>query len=176
MNSIGWRALIIFGMSAIFLVMALLFYFLGYVAGTDWDNNAIMTTCNITNNQVKEDQCPYDCNCDDSTTSTQCQTCYDPCYDGYITVAYTDQNENKYSETIEVYSDQDSEDYVRNNLEKNYPVDSTVTCYYNKDDPTSVKLDLVNTQAYLIISIVLFCLVGLIWISWVLFELIKRAH
>jgi len=156
--------------------MALLFYFLGYVAGTDWDNNAIKTTCLITDNQVTEDQCPYDCQCDDSTTSTQCQTCYDTCYDGSITVAYTDFKEQSHSQKIEVYSDQDSNYQVRNDLNKNYPINSTVTCYYNKNDPTSVKLDLVNTQAYLIISIVLFCLVGLLMISWVIFEFLKQCR
>ena len=170
--SIKWRAIIVLLSTAICCLMpALLLYFLGYATPANWNNNALKTTCNITDNYVTAMTCSYSCNCRWIGKIQRCDTCNRRCYNGYITVTYVDFHENIQYETVEVYSGQPSDYTVQKDLDNNYPTNSQIACYYQKDLTTNVRINLTDTTVFLAFFIVFCCLTGLIIIGWVGMEL-----
>lgn len=90
---IGIRSVIALSIMLIcFIMPALLFYYLGYEGPKDWDEKAIKTQCLIIDHFVQRIACGFACNCSGTPKNQDCQTCYQPCYDGFIIVSfYTDK-------------------------------------------------------------------------------------
>lgn len=175
--SYKWGSLIVFAITSICCIMpALLLYFLGYVANSNWDRAAIKTSCNVTAHQVEIDTCSYECGCYRTTSVTLCNTCYYTCFDGYITLDYVTSNGIAYTNTIEIDAGWNYSDDVINDLNKNYPIGNSITCYYNPDNPTNVKLKLANTKVFFGFFIVFCCLGGLIVLGWIIFILYTESY
>jgi hypothetical protein len=100
---------------ALFLMSALLLWFLGYVNHADWNKKAVQSSCLIKDHQIVDDTCSYSCNChqtchsttDTQSCSTTCSTCYYQCYEGMILVEYQ-YAEKTYDNSVLVIGDRDS--------------------------------------------------------------------
>lgn len=61
------------------------------------------------------------------------------CYDGYVLVVFYTKENNVFMEHVQYGEDKDK-NIVLNNLQHKYPIGNLIPCYYNKNDPTDVKL------------------------------------
>lgn len=152
---------------------ALLLYFLGYVAYSDWNKSLIETTCNVTDHQVKRNVCSASCGC---YSGKPCQKCYYTCYDGYISITYNVSTNESYTETIKVESGKNYIYTVENDLNKYYPLGKKIACYYNKNDPAHAKLRLADTLIFLGFFIVFCCLGGIIMVAWLVFACVSKSY
>ena len=145
--SSGLKSLGVTGVvSVIFIMPALLLLFLGYYAGIAWNGDSVKTTCMIYAHDVTQDRCSYQCGCTSSTTGARhCNTCYRTCFDGSIEVWYQ-VNDNTYKKWFEVYSNDNSETYVKSKLRDKYPIGNEIDCFYDKNNPFDSKLTQVNTD------------------------------
>jgi len=158
----------------------LLLYYLGYEARLEWNNNALVANCNVTDHKIIDKQCPYSCNCIRTCTgssnnqhcTTTCQTCYYTCFDGYIEVQYNDPYDNIYKNLVEIC---DSYRYyidVYNKL-NDYPLNNNIKCFYNHNNPNEVKIDLYNPVVYFVFFIIFAVLGTIVLIAWIIFEIIN---
>jgi hypothetical protein len=167
---IYWRGLIvIIVISVVFLMPALLLYYLGFEEGITWNRNAVETTCVITNTYIQTDAHPYNCNCTGTKSRRRCKTCYVNYYDGYIDVTYMADNTSFYK-TFQVYSSFKDFAIIENNMINNYPNDGNITCYYNPDNPSDSKLNLIDASGFLVVFIILCVLSALILFGWLGYE------
>lgn len=151
----------------VFLMPFLLLYFLGFIAHRDWNANSAETQCLITNHYVNDDTCSYDCACTtDADGQYSCQTCYYSCYKGTIQVSYLEA----YTHNFDVILEEDYADTVRNKLAQYYPINSSLTCYYNKDNPSDVKLKREDHNAFYIASICVIVIGSIAFVVWAIVE------
>ena len=154
------------------LLPSLLFYFLGYVDWNNFNNDLIKTNCNIIEHEIIGEQYTYDCNCDiDSSSSyTNCETCEDVRYDGYIITNYTD-TVTTYNITFNIYNNDGNKNNTINALNKYYPIGDFIKCYYEKDNPTKVRREKVDTGIFLGLF-ALFCVMTVfITVGWIFAEI-----
>lgn len=148
----------------------LLLYFLGYRARAEFNMNAVETQCNITQHEIVKNECSYQCNphqvCTTQTTGTQtCRTeydtCYETCYDGFLSFIYFNQEHTLiYSkDNYQMAYGLDTTFQVQAILNM-YPIGESFTCFYNTKKPHDVKLqeDLENPRPYLDWSIAILVL------------------
>ncbi|XWV25973.1 putative orfan [Tupanvirus soda lake] len=168
--------LIIIGTSC--LTPALLIYFNGFGEELYWNNNAVETKCNVTNNEIKTEVCYYQCHCINKGGKRKCQNCHSNCYNGYIYVEYM-VSRNEFYAMLEVISHDNDYTNLENKLNEEYPVGYLLTCYYNKKNPNDVRLELENIDVYLAFFI-FFCVVGGFilfgWISYEIYALYRRRN
>lgn len=161
---------------SIICISALLLYFLGIQKDLTWNNNAVRTSCNILNHNIEKQICWHAKVCPTSTesyttmaesyqtTTKLYQSCYSNCYDGYIKVEYV-INEKKYDKLFQIYYKSDYFIYVSNGLDNNYPINSDITCYYNKYDHNDAGLSLIDITVNLVFFIIICCIAGSILIG-----------
>jgi len=174
-----WFPFIILG----FGLMAIILYYAGYVENNKWNNNAIETQCTVLNHSVYDTywycttrECynvyTVDCNCvsdcSSGTCGTLCQRCRIPYSDGAVTVKYL---ENYVKNVVVINSQDDYESHTASEvtayLNKYYPINSNVPCYYQNGDPNNFKLFKDPVMGYYgtaLFFTVLLCLTILLWI------------
>ena len=144
------------------LSIAFPLYFAGYVPRNAWNKNAIQSQCLITDNNIVAAQCPYLCNC--THLEDSCMVCYQPCYQGLITA-----DVNDILVDLPIYEANLEADVVTY-LDHNYPIDSTIECYYNGADPADIRLSLDNDAIpFLAMSALFFsiaCAIALLFIVY----------
>lgn len=133
------------------------------------------------------------------TCTTNCQTCYRDCYDKYIWVSFEIRDQDKlqwllnltefnnvtvgnitfedYGELviarIKIFDDKDGPGTGK--LEKRFPIGEDVKCYYNKNNPTDVELNLKEHSVHFGFFIVFACLGFLICACWFFGEIIVHS-
>lgn len=125
------------------IMPALLLYFLN--PSLVWNKNAIETTCNITGHRVENG------------------TCSIPCFSGYIVIAYTTLTNKSYSESILIDYNKINIYYVENDLNSNYPPNKKINCFYNKNNPADVELELFDiSKSFHFFWFVVLCSMGVL--------------
>jgi hypothetical protein len=83
---------------------------------------------------------------------------------------------------IQVYSYKTSAHAVQNDLNNNYPIGTDINCYYEKNNPTNINLNVVNTTVFLAFLLffvvfgshfIVFCC---FWVSFLLFFVVFGSH
>lgn len=153
------------------LMPGLLLYFLGYQARVIENKDLVETTCKIIDHKVYPRTCEESCNCITTCISyssngctsytTTCQTCYYTCYDGYLIVNYTIQKTN-YTNDMCAYSGYESSHDVVSDMNSNYPIGTSVACYYDPRDVNTVQLTYYPTTVYLVFACIFFALTVII--------------
>ncbi len=163
-------AIILLVISVITLMPCLLLYYLGYTPNLDWNQSATITQCKVYDHIITNKTCSVSCNCASITSVITCDTCYFECYDGYISVTYA-----IYNNTIEVISNNEFYDNVVDYLNNNYPINESVVCYYQSDDPYDVRVNYKNYIVYLVFFIIFVSLGSLILLVWLSCEIIFKC-
>lgn len=101
----------------------------------------------------------------------ECKTCYRTCFKGFLLVHYNDSSNIEYDTNINVYT------ALNNNtvdiyLEKTYPRNTTIQCYYNNLNHAEIKLELNESIAYVAIYGLCTSIAGVIFIVWVTLEIL----
>lgn len=132
----------------IFVIMpCLVFYFVGVKPNKDWNNGAIMTTCMITNYSITESGCFY-------------PRRNEICYYGDIIVTYNDTNLT-YTNNVNVINSKLTGDIVLIEITKVYPINSSITCFYQDKSPADVRLKLATSPSEATFYVV-FAILGLV--------------
>jgi len=187
-----WFPVSIIGLGLLVIIL----YYGGYVNNNIWNANSVETQCLVINHLPSamatfcgKHSCCYeeDCNCiqdcSTGTCETECGSCDYSYWKASIRVQYVanEINYTKDSKVIEsCYNDYKKYKYndVISFLNSNYPVNSTVPCYYQADDPNNFKLFRDPVQGYIIATLfftVLLCLVIVIWIIFDGVRCIKKC-
>jgi hypothetical protein len=108
--------------------------------GREWNKNAVGTKCFIIDYIIVENECPYNCDCKTvceivpdgdggkvTKCFTECDTCLKVCYNGNVVVYINNIEKEVFALT------DDTVDSVNLQLNNKYPLNGTVTCYYNKN-------------------------------------------
>jgi len=103
-----------FVFTSLFITFILVF-FLGYKAKNEFNENAVISECVVINHTVRTD-------------------------DGYITVRHLEVNNATF--TVVPASENKNINEIWDKLRTDYPINSTITCYYYKDKPDYFKLKL----------------------------------
>jgi hypothetical protein len=150
----------IFGSVTMLLITILIILYAIKDKETSWNQNAIKTKCIIINYVITSDSyCPQQ--------TSFCNTGYI----GSIMVRYNiskDYDGSINSTVWNVCGDQ-YYDIMIQCLHDNYKLNNTISCYYNRNDPSDVKLQLDN-----IVMIDIMILIGVIFI--ILFALISIIY
>jgi hypothetical protein len=85
-----------------------------------------------------------------------------------------DTNEGIYTTWDEVYSNEDSETEVLQDLEENYSNGTSAACYYQSDDPSDMRLELHSATVFLVFGIIFAILYGAAMLGWIGFEVWNR--
>lgn len=157
------------------LMPALLLYYLGYQARMDWNNGAVQTDCVVVDGYIDIDTCSESCNCyqvcsgsgNQKSCHTNCNTCYYDCYDVYVRVSYSIDNDTNIQSEIKVKNDLRHRHDATKVLEKKYKVGSKKGCYYQEDNPTDVRFSLHNPTGYLAGFFIFVILGGLCFICFI---------
>jgi len=166
-------------MMAILATVAILLAFPGYVDNNKWNENAVETKCVVISHSFADMGCRgcayYEsCNCVTDCSSgackQSCQSCIVFYQYGYITVRYDDN----YTKTVEIIARYTYNDAV-NYLNSNYPINTTVPGYYQRDDPTNFKLFKDPVIGYLIgcFSVVALCCA--LAVLWAVLDIVRCA-
>jgi len=143
------RAGVMFCILGVFFVMPFfLLLYPGYYNHVKKNGSLNETDCNITGHDIKKNTCSKSCNCrqtcsgsDNSRScTTTCDTCSYPCYSGYILLRHFLRGKN-YEGWVCVYNDYEWESQVVSLLNKNYPIGSKITCYYDIEHANEIRLD-----------------------------------
>lgn len=127
----------IFGAFIVAMFIALGFY----LTSDPWNNTAIETQCSIVNTSIVPDVCTYRCNCVLDGKIEVCQTCFQGCFDVTLFLMY----DSNYTTIVTIGTTlQFSAAVVTLG---NYPVNSTIECYYNENNPSDVRLQLEDKSA-----------------------------
>lgn len=139
--------ILIFAVSFLFIILMplLLLYFLGYEAKTKWNEGALETNGTVLDRTINQDTCTESCNCDDKG----CDICYYDCWIVILRLNYTDFNNKTWDESVEASSYLADYDKALD-IYNYFPIGKVVTCYYQKDDPSDVKMRLEKPIGYLI--------------------------
>jgi hypothetical protein len=171
--------------------MGLILYYPGFKNNSVWNNNAVETQCTVIGQMSKDvssfcgkhgGNCwSYDCNCQNVCTGgschQECGSCHAFYQNGWIKVAYLESltadvmvlewDGWDHSETYKYASKMIAK------LQELYPLNSTLPCYYQRDDPTNFKLFLDPVLGFFVTSIVFFALIGVVLIIWSVIETIQ---
>ena len=139
-----------------------------FIPQENFIHDAVQGSCNVIGHDVTPDTCSYSCNCVTTCTYTStsqscqqtCQTCYYTCYDGSILLSYQ-YNNNQYANWMSVETKVDSSNQVANDLNNKYPLNHTITCFFDKFNPNDVRLSK-GSEAGFIAGIVIFSIIGFI--------------
>lgn len=160
------RSLIAISLVLLVSVMPLLLmHFFGYEPREEWNNGAIETNCYIVSHKINQYQCSYRCNCrtiriNKNSFKQKCDTCYRTCYDGSVLFKHTVIS-TIYERWDFVYTRQSNGENLRLSLEKKYPINGTIVCYYHPDEPAKFRTEMHNANGFLAGTIV-FGVVGII--------------
>jgi hypothetical protein len=185
-NCCGVRRVIFPIVIIISLTIFLSLYFGGYSITYKQNMSLLNTTCLISSYKVNSGGRPggtYDCFCEPecptpTTCGQHCSQCWYHYYNGYINVLVNN------TITIEIliignnYNIYD-ENVVMQKLTVDYPINSTIDCYYPPDNINNIKLGLYPTLGYLISGFVFLGIACVLLITWAILEFIllyKRRH
>jgi len=180
-----WRARLIWFPPIIFAMIIIIgiIFFGGYYSRYVWNSNAIETSCTILKNSVIE--CTicekyYEekCNCRQDCTTGSCNTECSMCRIYYAAARITVKYLNKYTMDITVIDDNQKikKDAMQGVLNERYPVNSTVSCYYQKDNPENFKLFLNELQGWLIATYIVTIIPGSFLLTWIIMEIVRGIN
>lgn len=157
----------------------LLIYYAGYVDNHNWNLNAKEISGNITGNYISEinDRCSKRC-CGVVNKITYCRPCfYYTCYDGYITIEYTVENDT-YNVNKRVYESNSNHPYLdkiqlMNNINTTYPINHTYPIRYNMNNPSDYMFEYKNDKAYFNAAICIVTIGSFLFLSWISVEIYK---
>ncbi|AYV85450.1 MAG: putative orfan [Satyrvirus sp.] len=150
------------------ILPSILLYFLGYNRNSDWNKQAVLTNCTIINDTIYSVTKKYLCFC----IERSCQTCSRINYDGYINISHSINSQLYFKEFL-VASDENYQS-LNDSLQENYPPGKIIQCYYEKQNPSDIKLNLDNTKTFLTCSIIFLCAGIIIFFLWIVYEKIKN--
>lgn len=172
-----------------FGLMAVLFYYPGYKDNNKWNENAIKTGCTVVSHTPGHIPVSYyrgggctgcyyqSCNCVTDCAGGDCGVVCDSCAyayaDGWVTVKYLET----FTTTVRTLESDGSTNYkwdeVVRWLAKNYPVNSTVPCYYQKGDPKNFKLFLDPVVVFLVFTFIFVSLMILVILIWSILDITR---
>lgn len=172
-----WHARLIWFLiiTVIFTSIYLLLFFCGYKARNKWNEGAIETECKILDFIARPGTASYteSCRCRQvcgTSCSTVCETCSLPYYNGLLNITYLELYnvvivviENKYKDANSMLDE----------LRSKYQINSTIPCYYQRDDPTNLKLHLDDVIVWLICSFIPVLFIVVLWITWATLDIIR---
>lgn len=129
---------------------ALLLMFVGYNQAKEWNNGLNKTGCNITSHIIRNETCYLECN-DIPSDYGICTICYD----GFINITYQ-VNTTNYTNVFKIYRTYTNKNLLANKLEKNYPINHSIYCYYQKNNPLTVRLHHKFTDIFSIKKLIYF--------------------
>lgn len=143
----------------------LLLFYLEYKPTLDWNNNAIQTTCVIVSHEYLTSICRYyEGGGGGGVEKRQARSPY-TCIDGIITVVYG----NNYIANISIINGFIRE--VQDYLDEVYKVGSSKTCWYQRNSPKHVELELIDPNIYYA-GAMIFLLGGIIIVAvWTAIEI-----
>lgn len=144
------------------LLPALLLFFLGYQVRQDWNDSASETTCIVKDNKVYADGSCYIFG-----------RGYYTCYKGYTTVSHIFKD-IEYTSEFYIEKDDQERDIV-NYLDHAYAIGSDITCWFQKDEPSNIKLELDDSGIFLGFSITFMALSLIIVVLWLVYEVVDNA-
>ena len=162
------------------IVITLIIFGAGYYTRLVWNNNAVETPCTILKNQVTscvicdatyDEKCHCQQDCTTGSCNTHCDTCTRSYAAGKITVNYL----GTYTMDVVVIDDNEKikGDQMQAVLNERYPVNSTLPCYYQPDNPEDFKLYLNETFGWLVATYVFIGIIGLFLFVWVIIEIVR---
>lgn len=159
---------------AVILVMGLFmlpFVFWHVGLWRDFNKNSIETLCMIVNVSVKNDTCSYQCNCvsrcvpelgrrDSMHCWPECQTCFSPCQQGYLTLVHILSDKFNITQDINV-------GVVDQNIFLNtYNLSDTIICYMYINKPYVLQISRTEDNNYFIMYIGCTIIAGSILLAW----------
>jgi len=161
-----------------------IFFFVGYNKNKQWNADIDETICNVSSHSVQNKTCSYNCRCTTICTPnclTTCATCYKPCYDGFIQIYHivinnqNDENNGTYYKIVWILN-RDEKNNVENYLINNYPLKSTLPCYYHDENPEDIFLKLRHTAAFLVMAIIFWSIAFVVLIVYGGYELYNNVY
>lgn len=127
-------------------------YLINYQRPLNWNDNSVETKCTIVKHLITGS--PENCK---------------ECYKGHINVNYRTDS-GILNDNILVYRVETDLEYLKSQLQDNYPINSTLPCFYNPDDPSDVRdhLKQVSNIPYIILMTLgsLFFVIGSLFLSY----------
>lgn len=169
-----WYPIIALG----FFLMFIILYYAGYKGNNSWNANSVETTCRILNNYAISSGYGNYISCDcveicptPTTCHEKCGSCFVPFYLGFTNLTYV--NHTLAIEIITLDDNQASPTAVVQQLNKTYPPNSTMPCYYQKNNVQDFKLELDPVTGYWVSADVFLgiCCAGLF--SWFVYEIVR---
>lgn len=175
----SWRAQVTWFplLIALFTGIGLLIYIFIYIPNLYFNDNSVKTECLILKyNLTAFGDADYNsnCNCVEDCSSGTCEQNCGSCntyeYVGWILLNYL-TNYSQYIIVVEPYNNQLTDygyDTVDTYLNREYPINTTITCYYLKNDPNVLQLLPNSTISPFIASMIFFSFSGIIIIIWII--------
>lgn len=174
-STVRWIFLIVFIVTLLIGTICLL---AGWYTHRNHNNDQIPAQCLCVSHTITATKCSYSCNCHSYTyscgspnhfcSSTQCDTCYKDCYDGLVTLTILDI----VSDVLIFIVNSDSLSALENELNKDYPINGTVPCYYDDNNPKTISFALADENGPFIAAMVFFALAGVTLLLWCTIELL----
>jgi len=163
---------IIFLVSICCILPFILLLVFGYLDRMQKNDNFVMTNCIIIEHQIVEITCYRTCRCGTGPLGRdiKCDNCPFSCYDGFIVLEHFDEDINSsFSGIIDIKLNDEFAHNVERELLINYPMNETISCYYDSNDPTQIKLNIDNEIIFLIFAIIFLIFGVIIMCIWSLF-------
>ena len=164
-------------------IIAILLYFPGYKARNVWNENAVETSCYILDHLVQStgnSYVAYDCDCHTvyraSGPTTECSACQHYYYRGSVRVEYYD---NYILDVVVIEASKEYGDNVNKisgKLNNDYPINTTIPCYYQKDDPKNFRLQLDDVRGWLIASYFFVAVIILLLSVWAILDIVRGCR
>ncbi len=173
-----WQArLIWFSVFIISLLgMFLFLYFLGYDARKKYNENSIKTNCTIVNQVVRpttyhsySDKCKCQKTCVGGTCTEECKTCDYAYHEGVITVKYLEILTSDFI-VVEWNTKYKDANLIWAKLREDYPMNSIIPCYYQKDKTSEVTLALYPLIGWLASSLFFVAVIGIVIVIWAILD------
>lgn len=129
----------------VFVMTIVVVYMVGYLGSLSWNRSALKSSCQIV------DHISYGENCYDPVG---CQ-CYYSCFDVVIVVNFTTKTGEQVLSQIQVEDDEVDEQNALEDVARDYPLDSSLPCWYSSGNSTDVRLSIKSELTYVIVLSVL---------------------
>lgn len=144
------------GLLTVCCVAAPLIYINQIVNRKNWNHGAIRTKCSIVDYDI---------------VTIPCKQPQFNCFNGFILVNYTVDNTN-HIHRLKIYEEEKDPTIMSTKLNQKYPLSTDIDCFYDKNNPSDVKLDLDDTRVaygffYFFISFGIFIFVVILIILFI---------
>lgn len=129
----------------VFTMTIIVVYMVGYLGSLSWNRSALKSSCQIVNHVAYGENC-YD--------PVGCQ-CYYSCFDVFIVVNFTIKTGEQVLAQIQVEDDEVDEQNALEDVARDYPLDSSLPCWYSSGNSTDVRLSIKSELTYAIVLSVL---------------------